>query len=368
MKKHVLHLITGLEVGGAETMLLRTLPLLQRYFENDVCCIKGRGSIGRLLEERGIPVFYLDLSLLSAPLLPFRFFCVVRKTNPDLLITYLIHADIFGRIFGKMFGIRKIICNQRGFYLNWKFLRILDRATTHLVTRYFVQTRHAKEVLMQTLNLPEKKFRIIPNAIDIRDFKFSIHGDQKKKELGIPDKNINIVCVSNLKPRKGYEELFEAFEQIYQSIQNVSLLVVGDGDQKGKYMDQIADYSSRNNIFFLGRRDDVKDILSISDIFVLGTYSEGMSNAILEAMAAKLAIVTTDIEVNRDLIRNDESGLLVAPKNASALSEKIIDLICNEGKRRRLGDSAYQTILKTFEMQQVIQLIRSNYEDILYES
>jgi glycosyltransferase involved in cell wall biosynthesis len=367
-KKKISHLITGLEVGGAEMMLLKTLPLLQKDFENEVYCIKGHGPIGKKLEQAGIAVCYLGLNAFNLPVVSFKLARKLINFKPDLLVTYLIHADIFGRIIGRICGIKKIICNQRGFYLNWKFLRVFDRWTKFLVTKYFVQTKFAREVLMKLMKLPKERFEIVPNTIIIQDFKFELDLKQKKEELKLPQENLNIVSVGTLKPRKGFEEILEAFEKTYQNFKNISLLIVGNGDQKTKYLDQIKKYSSKNNIIFLGKRDDVKEILRLSDIFVLGTYSEGMSNAILEAMASKLAIITTDIEVNRELIENNDSGILVPIKNPAAIAEKLEVLIKDEEKRKYFGEQAYDRMLEKFEIGKVIELTRDNYEKIINES
>ena len=186
--------------------------------------------------------------------------------------------------------------------------------------------------------------------------------------------------MSNLKPRKGYEELLEAFEQLHhQSLpvipsavegsQNkqkpIMLLIVGDGTEKEKYLNQIKDYASKKGIQFLGKRNDVKEILRVSDIFVLATYSEGMSNALLEAMASRLAIVTTDIDVNREVIDDGVSGLLVPIRDAAALTAKLSMLITDETMRRSLGEHAYREALRKYEIDSVINRITTLYEEVL---
>ena len=379
-KKKFFHLITGLDVGGAEMMLLKTLPRLQEHFDNEVCCLRGHGPVGKRLEGAGIPVHYLGLTPTNLIPVILRFRTLVKRFQPDLLVTYLIHSDIFGRIFGRLFGIGSIICNERGFYLDWQWLRTIDRFTAFLVDRYFVQTETAKRILMDTLHLPENKFSVIPNTIDFREYSFPIDRDAKRAELGIPQDNTVIVCVSNLKPRKGYEELLEAFEQLHhQSLpvipsavegsQNkqkpIMLLIVGDGTEKEKYLNQIKDYASKKGIHFLGKRNDVKEILRVSDIFVLATYSEGMSNALLEAMASRLAIVTTDIDVNREVIDDGVSGLLVPIRDAAALTAKLSMLITDETMRRSLGEHAYREALRKYEIDSVINRITTLYEEVL---
>lgn len=366
MKKKVLHLVTGLGVGGAEMMLLKTLPLLQEYFENEVCCVMGRGPVGERLREAGVPVHYLDLNGLNLLAVVWKFASLINKFKPDLLVTYLIHADLFGRIIGRLMGIRNIVSSQRGFYVNWKFLRVFDKWTSFLVKKYFVQTEFARMVLMNRMKLSEDKFSVIPNAINIDEYGFELDKYKKKEELGLPCDNLNVVCVSSLKPEKGYEELLEAFENVFNENRKINLLLVGAGTEKQKYLKQINGYSSRENIFFLGNRNDVKEILKISDIFVLGTYSEGMSNAILEAMASKVVVITTNIEVNRELIEDNVSGFLVPVRDSKAIGDKIKLLLDDKNKRVVFAENAYKKVLEHFELKRVINLLKKNYEGIIY--
>lgn len=365
MNKKVLHLITGLEVGGAEMMLLRILPLLENSFSNEVCCIKGRGPIGDLLKQKGIPVHYLDLSLSSGVFLPLRFAKVVRRVKPELMVTYLIHADIFGRIMGKILGIPKIISNRRGFYLNWCSLHALDQWTSRLSDAFLVQTEHARKILSQDFHLSIAKIFTIPNGIDLSEYTFPLDNTNKKEALGIPKENINITCVTTFKKGKGLVELILAFESLCKQYPKLSLLLVGDGPLRQELEDRVQKLSSSAHIFFLSKRTDVKEILRISDIFSLPTYSEGMSNALLEAMASRLAIVTTNILVNRELLKEDISALLVPVKDVRALANALEKLIQDPLLRKSLGDRARAKVETSFEIGKVLDRIRETYNHVL---
>ncbi len=364
-KKKILHLITGLEVGGAEIMLLKTLPRLQDGFDNRVCCITGHGPIGRQLENAGIPVFYLDLRLMSAfgSILQFR--NTIKNFQPDLLVTYLIHADLFGRIFGYIFGVKKIVCSQRGKLLQWEFLRLADFLTKHLVTKYIVQTEVAKQELMQKLRLPAGKISIIPNAIDLTEFEFELDKEKKRASLGLSTNNMIITCVSKLRYGKGHEYLLEAFEEIYKEHPKVKLLIVGDGERKQELLNQTLPYSSRSSILFLGNRYDVKEILRISDIFVLPTLGEGMSNAIMEAMASNLPIVTTNIPENQELIKDKNTGIVVPIRNPLLIATAIVSLVDKEGERSLLGKNAKQHIATKFDILATIKKVSALYNQLL---
>lgn len=360
-KKRILHLITGLDVGGTEMMLLKILPKMQDRFDNRVCCIMGHGEIGKKLEGAGVPVFYLDLKNILDISAVLRFKKILEKFKPEVLSTYLIHADLFGRIFGRIFGIKKIVCSQRGSLLQWGWLRFFDRATKFLVTKYIVQTETAKKELMKKLHVPENKFEVIPNSIDLKEYDFEINKEKKKQKLEINTDNLNIVCVSNLRRGKGHEYLLQAFEKIFENDKNLNLLIVGDGEKMAELKRQAENYHSKNNIHFLGKRNDVKEILKISDIFVLPTLGEGMSNAILEALASSLPVITTDIPVNKEIITDNVTGFLVKPRQSRELSEKIQFLIVNPEIRKELGLNGKKLIENRF----AISKISSMWADIL---
>lgn len=349
-RKKILHLITGLEVGGAEMMLLKTLPHLQSEFDNHVCCIRGHGPIGAKLEAAGIPVSYLELQSPFDFGVILRFRKIVKEFQPKVLATYLIHADLFGRVFGQLFGIKKIICSQRGKLLQWEFLRILDRWTAFFVTKYIVQTEVAKKELSEVLRVSTKKFQVIPNAIDLTEFDFYLDEKQKKTVLDIPDNHMVITCISNLRRGKGHEYLLQAFEQLFQIHRDLTLLIVGNGERMSELVDLVSNYASKENIKFLGNRTDVKEILRISDIFSLPTLGEGMSNAIMEAMASGIPIVTTDIPENRELIENNVSGVLVFPKDSENLAITLKTMANDPLLRKRLGVAARRVLEEKFSL------------------
>ena len=170
-----------------------------------------------------------------------------------------------------------------------------------------VQTEVSKKELIRRLRLPAEKIIVVPNAIDTTEFEFKTNKEKQKESLGLVANNIIITCISKLRRGKGHEYLLEAFEQLfccskqnkeYPTDKQFKLLIVGDGEQKEKLLEQAKNYKSKQNILFLGNRDDVKEILHITDIFILPTLGEGMSNALMEAMASGLPIITTNIPEN----------------------------------------------------------------------
>lgn len=140
------------------------------------------------------------------------------------------------------------------------------------------------------------------------------------------------------------------------------MIIGGDGDQKEPLQKQISKCQSKENIRFLGsKRTDVFEIFRIGDIFVLPTFYEGMSNIIMEAMASKLPIITTDIDVNADLIESQKTGVLVPVADSDAIAKNLIELIENPQKRERLGQAAFEEIKKNYS----IEVVSGKVTDLL---
>lgn len=339
-RKKIVHFITDLDVGGTELMLVRLILYLTPYFDIHVVCAKGHGRAGALLEVQGIPVTYLNLRHWFDVGIIYRFYHLVRTVKPDILITHLIHADIFGRIFGKLCGIKIVMCSQHGSLLQWEFLRTLDRLTTPLVTLYIVQTNVARHDLSRRLRIPRQRFAVIPNSVPPHHPPRSELTPVRQTE---PD-NLRIICVSRLRRRKGHEYLLAAFEQLYHQNQHLSLLLVGDGEREAALRQHTQSYQSRTHIHFLGDRPDVPTLLDSADIFVLPSLAEGMSNALLEAMAAGLPCVVTDIAVNREVVVADKTGILVPTRDSPGLATAIGKLISNPQLRQQLGQNAREYV------------------------
>jgi glycosyltransferase involved in cell wall biosynthesis len=302
------------------------------------------------------------------PLVILKFRAVIRQHQPEIIATYLIHADLFGRVWGRIFGVRKIICHHRGSLLQWGWLFPLDKVTRFLVTKYVFQTPSAKQSMSSKFGLLPSQTLVIPNAIDLEDFNFSVHKDIKLRELGIRQPALNIVCVANLRRGKGHSFLIEAFSRALERASgkygNINLLIVGDGDQRQSLTKQAGNSPAKDHIYFLGHRSDTVAILKVCDIFALPTLAEGMSNAIMEAMAAGLPVITTDIDANQDLITDNHSGILVPPANIALLEHALTKLINNPDVRLRLGANAAKLIKQKYSLDQVIPQIHQMLQNI----
>jgi glycosyltransferase involved in cell wall biosynthesis len=348
-KKKIIHLIQALDNGGCENMLLRTLPLVNS-FEHKIITLNRLGELVGQFEKKNISIININQRNIFDIFSYYQLLKEIKKEKPDIIITYLFHADMIGRMFLQTFTKIKIIPFLRTTYNNKKYrlARLFEYFTKYFAKNYLANSKSVKNFYIKNIGVSSKKITVIPNGIDI-DFYDNINRDKNLREnLSLGKKDIAIICVANLYVNKGQKYLLEAFEEIYRENKNIKLLLAGDGNEKESLLRQIENYSSKNNILFLGKRNDVPQLLKISDIFVLPTLFEGMSNAIMEAMTCGLPVITTDIPENRELITNNEVGILIPTQNAIEIKKSLSLLLENESLRKSLGENARKEINKKF--------------------
>lgn len=351
-KKRILHIIQSLGNGGCENMLLRTLPLLADEFEHHIITLREFGELAPRFIEKGISVTtihqigFFDISGYRRLLLE------TNRFNPDTIITYLFHADMIGRFFLQKKISIPIIPFLRTTYNHPKYFiaRLLEKITKHRVKQYLANSEAVKDFYVKKIVVQPEKITVIPNGIDTEYFDSILPDPNLRASLGITPDDFIIICVANFHSNKGHRYLLEAFELLFSKFRHTKLLLVGDGSERKNLERQINAYQAKHSILFLGHRTDVPQLLKISDCFVLPTLFEGMSNALIEAMAAGLPVITTDIPENRELVSHKESGVLVPPRNSEKIADALRLLISDPILRLTLGDSAKNFIEKQYSL------------------
>lgn len=353
MKKKVLILITGLGIGGAENFLLRILPNIKK-FDFKLVSIMGSKEIGNQLEKSGIEVIYLNNNKFHLFKSINRFKKIVNIYKPHTLLTYLLHADLFGRIFGRIFGIRTIICSIRNDNSKFKILNFLDKKTSFLVDLYLPNSEALIPILVKKNKISRNKIKVVENILEISEIENKI--DKKvniRKELNLKKKTKIITCVARLVPQKNHKILVNAFNNISKK-KDVVLLIVGEGKLKND-LKKI----SNDKVYFLGNRDDVASILNQSNLFILPSLIEGMSNALMEAMALGRICLVSDIRSNKELI-NSKNGFLFKNNSQKDLEKKLNKIILNKNLNK-IAKEAKKTIQDRFNKKTIVE----KFENVL---
>jgi glycosyltransferase involved in cell wall biosynthesis len=340
-QRTVLHFITGLEsAGGAEMFLSRVLPMLDEpQVKHVVCSILPPGEIGDRLVEAGIEMRTLNQRSKYDPRVVYRFRKLLKDLQPDMHISYLFHADIFARIFAPLFSDVKLVSFIRNKHQGWVY-GMAEKLTLSRIDCLLTNSPAVMHFYEKTYSLPDCR-EIIPNGVPLPD-----EVDNTDRDDG----SFVVVTVARLHPQKSLDTLIQAAAQLKDDIPGLEVLFVGEGQEKEELQQLAVDVGVKDNVYFLGRRNDVQEILATSDVFVLPSIKEGMSNALLEAMAMARPCVVSDIPENTALIKAGENGLTFSFGDAHDLADQLHKLHTEPDLCVEYGQDARQTVVDSYSL------------------
>ncbi|MBU2631636.1 MAG: glycosyltransferase, partial [Proteobacteria bacterium] len=206
---------------------------------------------------------------------------------------------------------------------------------------------------------------VINNGIDTNFFSPEDPAGKKilRKRLGLPEDHVLLGCVAALRPVKNHNGLLTAFERVVRHHPNTRLVLVGDGMLRQDLQKQCSTSGISDHVIFAGQRDEIDQYLKSFDIFVLNSKTEGLSYALLEAMACGLPVVATDVGGNSQLIENGKDGYLYPDGDEEALCDILIQLIGNPDDIIPIGDRARQKILADYSLKYMIKQYFTLYSE-----
>ncbi|QDT64989.1 glycosyltransferase [Calycomorphotria hydatis] len=313
--------ITELDPGGAERALQQIVLVLQREgVEVTVVALSGPGVVGEELLQAGIPVTYLhsccgwDVRVLWKLRNYFRHEC------PDIVQTFLFHANIAGRIAARWAGVPIVNSGIRVAEKRSPWYLRLDRWTEHLVDQHICVSQSVLDYSVSVGGLSRGKCTVIPNGVDFD--RFANAAPISKSELGISEESNCLLFVGRLDPQKRPGLILEALRQEFLS-PNVHAVFVGEGPLKEKLEGECKTLSLSDRVHFLGRREDVPQLMKMADVLVLTSLWEGMPNVVLEAMASGLPVVATEAEGIQELLAPPARGFLIENDSPEAVAKGI---------------------------------------------
>ncbi len=367
----VLHLITELSVGGAQSALVRLLENLDRErFSLQVACLyNGDGLPARQIRELGVPVIDLGMQEDKRRLDAFwHLYRLLRQQKPDILHTWLFHANIPGRVTGRLAGVPVILSSERTMEMEGRTRRWLNRLTAPLADRILCVSQRVADFATQEIGLPGDRILVIPNGVDLSRYQDLPPDEQARQQFGLPTTGLLIGAVSRARPVKNLDVLLEAFALLKTSWKegnpDLHLAIVGDGPLLPALQAQADRLKISPQVTFLGQQEDIPAFLASLDLFVLPSKFEGMPNAVLEAMAAGKPVIATAVGGVLEIITDGETGLLVPPDAPLPLAEAMQRLLEDEPLRQRLEAAGEQRVCQHFSLSSTTQLTAQLYEEL----
>lgn len=371
LPKSVFHIITGLNAGGAERMLTRLVVSPgQNNIRHSVVSLMDDGVFGREIRANGTPLYTLGMrrGWLPSPRALWRLVDLLRTEKPDVVMTWLYHADLLGLVAGWFAGVKQkywnlrcsdmTLANRSLVYrlLMWLLIR-LSPFPSMIITNSESGQRHH-----QHLGYHPKKWQVFPNGVDLDRF----HPDTGaglvlRAELGTPHDAILVGHVARFHPMKDYPTLFDSAARVIKENPQVHYVLVGrDVDTDNPYFaDQISRSEFAGQIHLLGSRDDIPAILAGLDLFILSSaYGEGSPNVVIEAMACAVPCVVTDVGDAAKIV--GDTGLVVPVRDPKALATGVLDVLgMSDAERRSLKRKALTRVETHYDMSAVTSQYRA---------
>jgi L-malate glycosyltransferase len=357
MKKiRLLHLITRLPIGGAERMLLGVLHNLDtERFDSIVCCIQDRGELAEEVESLGIPVHALGLMERGGfdrrvvPALRH----LIREHKVELVHTHLYHANLYGRLAAHKEGISAIASVHNTYQKRKWYRHLINRYLARYTFRVTAGSVDVERDLLEIDGIPKEKVVCLPNCIDLTRVETTLTPIEAKQRLGFSATDRVIGTVGRVEEQKGHIFLLEAFARLRQLPginDNLRLLIVGDG----RLMPTLHETATRLGIadacYFPGNIALLADIYRAIDIFIMPSLWEGLSLAMLEAMAAGLPVVATDVGGALDVLGDNRWGLLIPPKDAEAIATTVAGLLADPLASNKMAIAGMQRVREHYSV------------------
>ena len=366
MTLRVLHLITRLPVGGAERLLVDVVRGLDRgRFESLVCCIQEKGPLAEELERFGVAVFCLDrMRSKRFDLQAVRDLVrLLRRERIDVMHSHLYHANLYGRLAARLAGVPAIATVHNTYTRVKLHRRLLNRLLTGERSRVIAVSEDVQRDLVKYDGIPQDRITVIHNGIDVSRVRSALSREQARARLGVAGETIAVGCVARLEEQKGLRFLLEALALLNEA-PRFTLLLAGDGRLRAELERRAATLGVAAQTLFLGTRSDVADILRALDVYAMPSLWEGLSIAMLEAMAAGLPIVISDVSGVAQVIGDDEYGVRVPARDAAALARAIRALADDPARRAALGAAARERVLAKFSAQAMLVELARLYDEV----
>ena len=362
--RKVLHLLQGLDVGGLEYMVVALVNRLNREnFLPSVCCFDTLGKLqDNLLDDTKVTLLQrksgIDL------LYPFKLASLLKKNGIEIVHLHNSTAFFYGVLAGKIAGNKRIIYTEhaRDIIPNIK-VRLMDKILSYMTDRIVVVAEFLKKNLVEREWMNPSAITVIYNGIEGISFNRQYDRSEIFQELNITPTAKIIGIVARLDPIKNHRCLIRSMKKVAIFFPDTVLLIIGDGPLRHELEELVLSEGLQKIIFFLGIRDDIPRLLSVLDVFVLCSLSEGLPLTILEAMAAGCPIVATAVGGIPEIIQDGREGNIIPSDDPDKLAEAISGILGNEEKRREMGDKAK----KRFEEKFTLRAMVKKYEE-LYDS
>ncbi len=368
----VMLIIDRLWVGGTEQQVVELAKRIDRgVFDVSICILsKSIIFLVRELERYGVRYYLIDQKGKIDVSCIIQLYKLLKKERPQVVHTFLFASDCYGRIAAAMARIPVIISSQRNVDV-WKrpYHILTDRILSLFTDRFIVNANAVRKFLCARENVPSFKISVIYNGVDLEKCRPLGKNKEVLKTLDIPEDSKIIGMIAHFSSRKDHLMFLDVARELLIKVKNIYFILIGDGELKDKIKKRALGLGLSFHTKFLSSRGylegyDVADVLSIFDVSVLFSHYEGCSNVILESMASAKPVVANNVGGNAELVRNGETGFILASKDVGGAVEKIYYLLQEPAIARAIGLKARAHVEENFSFEIMVKQTEEIYIDL----
>ncbi len=368
----LLHIVGDSRFGGAGRIILG-LGRIAREEGWQVDVLATDPVFQHAIRQEGLGV--IDLDIIRREIRPwwdlaglFRLYRFLRRERYRVVHTHTSKAGFIGRLSAHLAGVPAIVHTVHGFAFHErspKLLRLfystLERIAARWCDRIVSVSRFHRDWAISLGICRADRIAAIPNGIVAPARTHGVSAAGLRRRLGVPDAGPLILSMARLAPDKGLEFLIEAAAMLPASMHGARVLIAGEGPARPSLERVVRELGMAHRVIFLGFREDVGDLLAASDLVALPSLREGLSIALLEAMAAGKPIVATSIGSHAELASQSEIAVLVPPSDARALADALARLANDDALKARLGHNARALYEKHYTEERMLDSYRQLY-------
>ncbi|WP_417248563.1 glycosyltransferase family 4 protein [Celeribacter sp.] len=362
----ILHIITGLNDGGAEAVLYR-LCTHDHVYQHHVVSLMDAGKYGPMLTEAGVPVTCLNMKQGKVSVRGlWKLWRLIRKLQPDAIQTWMYHADLLGGVTARLAGQRNIVWGNHHTTLDPaespRSTILVAKACARLsriVPRRIICCAKKSFEVHAELGYDRARMRVVPNGYDLSIFQQNpTAGLQLRQELELSPTEPVIGFVARFDPQKDHANLLNALSILKAQGDYPKCLLIGTGldTQTKDLVDEIAVRGLNDDILLLGRRNDIPSVMNALDLHIMSSaFGEAFPNVLSEAMACGTPCVSTDVGDAAAII--GDTGRIVPTRNPQALADAITDLLTErqgpDWEQRR--EAARRHVSENFSIKRMVE-------------
>lgn len=353
----LVHILTSFDIGGAEQLVLDLCRRFDRTrFDVTVVAVVRGGPLRSEFHDVGIPTEVVGKRTRVGLGTIRHLTALLRDLRPTIVHTHLFGGDTWGRIAALRAGVRHLISTEHNVNLDEGFVkRAVKRWLGARTERIIAVSDAVRNYSVNVDRVPPGKVVVILNGVDLERF------HPVPREV----RGARFLSVGRLVPQKGHDILLDAFAVLRDALPRATLTIVGDGPMRPQLMEQVRAYRIADRVTFLGLRRDLPDLYARADIAVFPSRWEGLGIAAIEAAASGLPVIATAVGGFQEVIRDQETGILVPVGDAVVLADAMRDLASDPARQVLLGHAARRHVERHFDIRAVVARYEELYEQIV---